>query len=116
LETNCTNIFAFRSPKLNHLLQGNVEKFGEENVPSTPTSITSGWIESTESHVILDGGGAVCLLLSAHRAVIFAIVQLSCLNSMHCGRSQPRQTGSLYTTRTSLPWLQRITARLFQSY
>jgi len=28
--------------------------------------------------VILDGGVAVCLLLSAHRAVIFAIAQLSC--------------------------------------
>ena len=33
-----------------------------ENVCSTPTSITSGWIESTESHVILGGGVAVCLL------------------------------------------------------
>jgi len=29
--------------------------------------------------VILGGGVAVCLLLSAHRAVIFAIAQLSCL-------------------------------------
>jgi len=28
--------------------------------------------------VILGGGVAVCLLLSAHRAVIFAIAQLSC--------------------------------------
>ena len=43
-------------------------------------SITStSWIESTESHVIVDGGVTVCLLLSAHRAVIFAIAQLSCL-------------------------------------
>jgi len=41
--------------------------------------MTSCWIESTESHVILGGGVAVCLLLSAHRAVIFAIAQLSCL-------------------------------------
>jgi len=37
--------------------QGNQEKFWEENVRSTPTSITltpvtSGWIELTESHVI----------------------------------------------------------------
>ena len=40
----------------------------------------SGLIESTESHVILGGGVAVCLclLLSAHRMVIFAIAQLSC--------------------------------------
>jgi len=29
--------------------------------------------------VILGGGVAVCILLSAHRAVIFAIAQLSCL-------------------------------------
>ena len=29
--------------------------------------------------MILGGGVAVCLLLSAHRAVIFAIAQLSCL-------------------------------------
>jgi len=28
--------------------------------------------------VILGGGVAVCLLLSAHRAVILAIAQLSC--------------------------------------
>jgi len=59
--------------------QGNVDKFWGENVRSTPTSITSGWIESTESHVILGGGVAVCLFLSAHRAVIFATAQLSCL-------------------------------------
>jgi len=32
--------------------EGNMEKFWGENVRSTPTSITSGWIESTESHVI----------------------------------------------------------------
>ena len=29
--------------------------------------------------MILDGGVAVCLLLSAHRTVIFAIAQLSCM-------------------------------------
>jgi len=29
--------------------------------------------------VILGGGVAVCILLSAHRAVIFAIAQLSCI-------------------------------------
>jgi len=45
---------------------------------SVRLSITSGWIESTESHVILGGSVAVCLLLTAHRAVIFAIAQLSC--------------------------------------
>jgi len=56
----------------------NMEKFWGENVRSTSTSITSGWIELIESHVILGGGVAVCLLLSAHRAVIFAIAQLSC--------------------------------------
>jgi len=59
--------------------RGNMEKFWRENVRSTPTSITSGWIESTESHVILGRGVAVCLLLLAHRAVIFATAQLSCL-------------------------------------
>jgi len=57
-----------------------MEKFWGENVHSTPTSITSGSIKSTESHVILGGGVAVCLLLSAHRTVIFAIVQLSCFS------------------------------------
>ena len=56
----------------------NMEKFWGENVRSTPTSIASGWIESTESHVILGGGVTVCLLLSANRAVIFAIARLSC--------------------------------------
>jgi len=61
--------------------QGNMEKFWGENVRSKPTSITYGWIESTESHVILGGGVAVCLLLSAHCAVIFAIAQLSCSDS-----------------------------------
>jgi len=33
-------------------------------------------IVQSESHLILGGGVAVCLLLSAHRAVIFAIAQL----------------------------------------
>ena len=33
--------------------------------------------------MILGGGVAVCLLLSAHRAVIFAIAQLSCLFMRH---------------------------------
>jgi len=32
--------------------QGNLEKFWGENLRSTPTSITSGWVESTENHVI----------------------------------------------------------------
>ena len=31
--------------------QGNMEKFWGENVASTPTSITSGWIESTQPRV-----------------------------------------------------------------
>jgi len=38
--------------------QGNMEKLWGENVRSTPTSITSGWIESTKSHMILGGGVA----------------------------------------------------------
>jgi len=58
--------------------QGNMEKFWGENVHSTSTSVTSGWLESTERHVILGGHVAVCLLLSVHRAVIFVIAQLSC--------------------------------------
>ena len=41
--------------------QGNTDKFWGENVCWTPTSRTSGGIESTESHVILGGGVAVCL-------------------------------------------------------
>jgi len=36
-----------------------MEKFWGENVHSTLTSITSGSIESTESHVILGGDVAV---------------------------------------------------------
>jgi len=61
--------------------QGNMEKFWGENVRSTPMSITSSWIESTESHLILGGGVAVCLLLSAHHAVIFALAQLFCFHN-----------------------------------
>jgi len=41
--------------------QRKMEKFLGKNVCSTPTSITSGWNESTESHVILGGGVAVGL-------------------------------------------------------
>jgi len=41
------------SPKVIHLLPGSMEKFWGRNVRSTPWSIKSGWIESTESHVIL---------------------------------------------------------------
>jgi len=63
--------------------QGSMEKFRGENVRSTRMSITSGWIESTENHVILGGDVAVCLLLSAHCAVIFAIAQLSCFHYNH---------------------------------
>jgi len=44
---------ALRSSTYSH---GNTEKLWGENVRSTATSITSGWIESTESHVILGGG------------------------------------------------------------
>jgi len=49
--------------------QGNMEKFCGENVHSTPmsitpTSIVSGWIESTENHMILGGGVAVCCLFT----------------------------------------------------
>jgi len=36
------------------------------------------WVKSPENHLILGGSVAICLLLSAHRAVIFAIAQLSC--------------------------------------
>jgi len=41
--------------------QGNMEKSWEKHVRSIPASITSSWIESTESHVILGGCVAVCL-------------------------------------------------------
>jgi len=89
--------------------QGNMEKFWGENIRSTPTSITSGWIESTESHVILGGGVAVCLLLSADRAVIFAIAQLSCFASQRslstCMRPEcvsPAWLVTLYLSRSRL--------------
>jgi len=36
--------------------------------------------------VILGGGVAVCLLLSAQRAVIFVIAQLSCVSPLHTGQ------------------------------
>ena len=36
---------------------------------------------SQPSHVILGGGVPVCLLLSAHCAVVFAIAQLSCFKN-----------------------------------
>jgi len=60
-----------------------MEKFWGENVCSTSTSITSSWIESTASQVILGGGVAVCLFLSAHHAATFAIAQLSFTFSQH---------------------------------
>ena len=68
----------FVAQRLSTYSQGNVEKFLGENVHSTPTSIASDWIESTESRVIFSGAVAVCLHLSAHHVVIFAIAQLSC--------------------------------------
>jgi len=68
----------FVSERSSTYSQGNIQKFWGENVRSTPTSITSGWSESTENHVILGGGVAVCLLLLAHHTVIFVIAQLSC--------------------------------------
>jgi len=73
--------------------QGNMEKFWGENVRSTPTSTTSGWIESTESHVILGGGVAVCfrLLLSVHRVVIFGIAHFLYLEPINAGASFPVQ-------------------------
>ena len=37
--------------------------------------------------MISSGGVAVCLLLSAHRAVIFAIAQLSCIYTVCTKRS-----------------------------
>jgi len=49
--------------------QGNMEKFGGENVRSTPTSITPGWNESTESHVILGGGVALWLFFYFYRNI-----------------------------------------------
>jgi len=79
-QTICPTSSLFVAQRLSTYFQGNMEKFWGEIVHSTPTSITSGWIESssTESHMILGGGVAVCLLLSAHYAVIFTIAQLSC--------------------------------------
>jgi len=74
-----------------------MEKFWGENVRSSPTSITSGRIDSTESHVILGGGVAVCLLLSAHRAVIFAISQRSCRIMLQV--SEPPSRGSVRRVR-----------------
>jgi len=44
--------------------------------------------------VILGGGVAVCLLLSAHRAVIFAIAQLSCTSHSTQNRSPRRRPSS----------------------
>ena len=81
-----------------------MEKFWGENVRSTPTSITSSWIESTESHVILGGGVAVCLLLSAHRAVIFVIAQLSRYN-MQQRETEVSFVDPAQSTVVSLPYL-----------
>jgi len=65
LETNCAKISPtsslFVAQSSSTYSQWNMEKFWGENVRLTPTSITSGWIESTESRVILGGGVAVCL-------------------------------------------------------
>ena len=46
--------------------------------------------------MILGGGVAVCLLLSEHRAVIFAIAQLFCFSNVHIVKhAAPRRTGSV---------------------
>ena len=98
--------------------QGNMEKFWGENVRSTATSITSGWIESTESHVILGGGVAVCLLLSAHRAVIFAIAQLSysvsnCQNNFqNCSKDGVRWRTSKYAANCHSRVSEMLTYKL----
>ena len=83
--TNNPTSSLFVAHRSSTYFQGNMEKFREENVRSTLTSIkltsiTSGWIESTESHVtwVEVSLFVVCLFLSLHRAVIFMIVQLSC--------------------------------------
>ena len=90
-------MFALRSPKVIRLLPANMEKFWGENVHSTPASIASGWIESTESHVILGGVVVVCCLFTfaAHRAVIFTIVQLSCLSTGDFTPIKVMHTGTL---------------------
>jgi len=55
-----------------------MEKFWGENVRSTPTSITSGWIESTESHVILGEGVAVCCLFTFVQLLYHSTAFLFC--------------------------------------
>jgi len=55
-----------------------MEKFWGENVHPTPPSIMP--FELSQPRVMILGGAvAVCLLLSVHLAVIFAIAQLFCL-------------------------------------
>jgi len=61
--------------------------------------------------VILGERVAVCLLLSAHRAVVFAIAQLSCLNkSTKDGRTDGRSDGARCASFTCL--LQHINVSL----
>jgi len=58
--------------------QGNMEKFLGENVRSTPIyahNVRVNWVNRESRDLRWRCG---CLLLSAHRAVIFAISQLSC--------------------------------------
>ena len=99
--TNNPTSSLFVAQRSSNYSQGNMEKFWGENVRSTSTSITSGWIESTESHVIFLGGGvAVCCLFTFVGCI--AIVQLSCyhLNSS----SAYNHTRDTQWTETSTVW------------
>jgi len=104
--TISTTSLLFVAQRSSAYSQGNMEKFWVENVCSTLTSMTSGWIESTESHVIVGGGVAVCLLLSVHRAVIFAIAQLSCYSkrSWYPSPSPIWGMGACEIWRSNLNW------------
>jgi len=73
----CLSVFALRSPKVIHLLLGNIKTFSWTKC-SFNTYVHNVNRESRDV-VIFGGVVVVCLLLSAHRAVIFAIAQLSCL-------------------------------------
>jgi len=57
----------FVAQRLSTYSHENMEKFWGENVRSAPTSITSDWIESIESHVILGRCGCLFTLVGASR-------------------------------------------------
>ena len=72
MQTNSLTSSLFIAQRSSTYSQGNIEKCWGEKIFVEHLHLVALMIESTESHMILGGSVAVCLLLSAHHTVIFA--------------------------------------------